>query len=80
MRHPTQPEDSMMTMVMLSVFEDASRLGAGVGRFHGYEFRALRLGGRARQGFPVRVHIVVIQDGEMVGARDFDAPPPCLPH
>lgn len=72
MKHPTQPEDSMMATVMLSVSEEASRSGAGVGLFHGYEFRAVRLGGRVGKDQPARVRVIVTQEGELIGTQDVD--------
>jgi len=74
MKHPTQHEDSMMATVMLSVSEEASRSGAGVGMFHGYEFRAVRLSGRVRNDRPARVRVIVTQEGELIGTQDVDVP------
>ena len=74
MRHPTQPEENMMAAVLLSVSEDACRHGMGSGCFHGFEFKAMRLGQRARPGAMARVKVVVSQDGEVIESRLLDVP------
>jgi hypothetical protein len=72
MRHPTQPEENMMAAVLRSVSEDACRHGMGSGCFHGFEFKAMRLGGRGRPGAMARLKIVVSQDGEVIESRLLD--------
>ena len=72
MRHPTQSEENMMAAVLLSVSEDACRHGMGSGCFHGFEFKAMRLGRRGRPGAMARVKIVVRQDGEVIESRLLD--------
>lgn len=69
MRHPTQPEENMMAAVLQSVSEDACRHGMGSGCFHGFEFKAMRLGRRGRPSAMARVKIVVSQDGEVIESR-----------
>lgn len=72
MRHPTQPEENMMATVLLSVSEDACRHGMGSGCFHGFEFKAMRLGRLGQPGAMARVKIVVSQDGEVIESRLLD--------
>jgi hypothetical protein len=62
----------MMAAVMQSVSEDACRHGMGAGCFHGFEFKAMRLGRRGRPGVMARVKIVVSQDGEVIESRLLD--------
>ena len=73
MRYPTQPEENMMTAVLQSVSEEAVRLGVGTGCFHGFEFRAVRLGRRVRCGAPACIRVVVRQDGEVIESLLLDA-------
>lgn len=72
MRHPTQPEENMMAAVLQSVYEEAFRTGAGSGCFHGFEFRAVRLGEHCCPGITTRVQVMVSQDGEVICSRHFD--------
>jgi hypothetical protein len=44
----------------------------GSGCFHGFEFKAMRLGRRGRPGAMARVKIVVSQDGEVIESRLLD--------
>ena len=46
--------------------------GMGSGCFHGFEFKAMRLGRRGRPGAVARVKIVVSQDGEVIESRLLD--------
>lgn len=63
----------MMATVVLSVSEDAVRFGVGSGCFHGFEFRAVRLGRRTKPGVITRICVDVCQDGELIESLLIDA-------
>lgn len=59
----------MLGAVLLSVSEEAIRQGRGVGQFHGYEFRAVRL---ARRRGARSVRVDVLFDGVMLDSALVD--------
>lgn len=67
MRHPSHEEDGMLSAVMVSVAEEASYRGWGVGQFHGYALTAVRIGRRS-PSWPTRVLVELKQEGELLGS------------
>lgn len=68
MRHPSQEEEGMLTAAMVSIAEEASTRGVGVGMFHGYAFSATRIGRRSPPDLPTRIWVELKQEGVLLGS------------
>lgn len=73
MQYPTSDHEArMLSSIVLSLSEEAARFGHADGRFHGFEFHAMRLA-RRRRG-PRRLRVEVWQEGRLV--QDFELAEP----